>query len=262
MGSTTYAANLQNVGLVAAETRDLLAAYSESGDWRKVRHLALDQNLLSKRSTTTVSHILKVVRRRYLKGPEWLPGGQSAGSLFANPSVPERAKVEVAYLYTVAEDLLVQSCLEGVVFGSLGKVPAGAYLHTDEVLAYLDELGAQHPELAHWQPYLKKRWSQGLLSLLRETGFMETAPSWKLVRPIVLPEAFGFVFPWLAKATGSPRAALSHPCLGWWGLERPEARRLLAVGQELGWWRYAASAAVVEFKPRYNPGEVLTRDLG
>lgn len=262
MGVTTYAANLQNVGFVLAETGALLSAYADSGDWSKVRHLALDQNLLGKRSTTTVNHILKAVRRRYLKGPEWLPDGESAGRLFAHSSLPQRAKAEVAYLYTVTEDALVQSCLETLVLGGPGSSLASEYLHSEEVTAYLEKLAVKHPELARWQPYLKKRWSQGLVSLLRETGFMEASPSGKLSRPVILPEAFGFVFPWLARATGSPRAALSHSCLRWWALDRAEASSLLATGQALGWWRYAATASVVEFKPNHGPGEVLSRGLG
>ncbi len=261
MGSRTYAANLQNVGLVLAESEALLGCYAQSGDWAKVRHLALDKNLLGKRSTITVRHILKVVARRYLRGPEWLPDGQSAGTFFAHPRVPSRAKAEVAFLYTVAEDLLVQSCLEQLVLSA----PPGnleTYLHAEEVVTFLEKLGTKHSELARWKPYLKKRWSQGFLSLLRDVGFVEPAPSWRLTRPVLLAEAFGFVFPWLAEATGSPRAAVPHRCLRWWGLDAAETRRLLGAGQERGWWGYASSGSVVEFKPARGPVEVLSDALG
>jgi hypothetical protein len=261
MGSKTYAANLQNVGLARAETEALLGSYAQSGDWAKVRDLALGQNLLGKRSTITVRHILKVVARRYLRGPEWLPDGQSAGRFFAHPSVPLRAKTEVAFLYTVAEDPLVQCCHEQLVL-SAAPDKLDAYLHTERVVTFLEELATKHPELARWKPYLRVRWSQGFLSLLRDVGFVEPVPSWRLSRPVVLAEAFGFVFPWLAAAMGSPRAAFPHRCLRWWGLDAAETRRLLGAGQERGWWGYASSGSVVEFKPSRRPGEVLSGALG
>lgn len=261
MGARTYAANLQNVGLVPGETQVLLSAYVEVGDWRKVRQLALEQNLLGKRSTTTVRHILKVVARRYLKGPEWLPDARSAGTFFARPSLPSRAKVQVAFLYTVAEDLLVQACLGSLVLGR-PRPRSGTYLHLDEVLAFLRGLEAEHPELGRWRPYLRRRWASGFLSLLREGGLMAPAPSWTLSDPIILPEAFGFVFPWLVERTGSVRSALDHRALAWWGLDAGELRELLAAGQDRGWWRYAAVGCMVEFQPLLPPGGALIDALG
>lgn len=261
MGARTYAANLQNVGLVPGETQVLLSAYIEVGDWTKVRQLALEQNLLGKRSTTTVRHILKVVARRYLKGPEWLPDARSAGAFFARPSVPSRAKIQVAFLYTVAEDLLVQACLGSLVLGR-PRPRSGTYLHLDEVLAFLRGLEAEHPEVGRWRPYLRRRWASGFLSLLRDGGLMEPAPSWALADPIILPEAFGFVFPWLAERTGSVRAALDHRALVWWGLDAGELRELLSAGQDRGWWRYAAAGSMVEFQPLLPPGGALIDALG
>ncbi len=261
MGARTYAANLQRVGLVPGETQALLSAYIEVGDWAKVRQLALEQNLLGKRSTTTVRGILKAVARRYLKGPEWLPGARSAGTFFAQPSIPSRAKAQVAFLYTVAEDLLVQACLESLVVGR-PQPRSGTHLHLDDVLAFLRGMEAEHPQVARWRPYLRRRWASGFLSLLRDGGLMEPAPSWTLADPIILPEAFGFVFPWLAERTGSARAALEHRALAWWGLDAGELRELLSTGQALGWWRYAAAGSMVEFQPLRPPGDALVHALG
>lgn len=261
MGADTFAANLQRVGLAANETQVLLAAYAETGDWAKVRQLAMERNLLGKRSTTTAVGIVKAVARRYLKGPEWLPDARTAGSFFAEPSVPARAKSQVAFLYTVAEDALVQLCLEGVVLGR-GAPRSGRVLHPDDVLSFLRALETGHPELARWRPYLCRRWAQGFLALLRDSGFMEPAPSWLLSRPVILPEAFGFVFPWLVRHTESARAALSHRALRWWGLGPGELRELLAAGQDRGWWRYAVAGSMIEFEPLGANHGVPGRGLG
>lgn len=261
MGAKSYAANLQNVGLVLPETEELLSAYATTGDWGKVRELALEQNLLWKRSTTTTRHILKVVSRRYLKGPEWLPDARTAGNFFAEPSVPARAKGQVAFLYTVAEDLLVQVTLESLVLRRPRPL-AGNPLHLDDVLAFLHGLETEHPEVGRWRPYLRRRWSSGFLSLLRDGGLMELAPSWRLTDPVILPESFGFVFPWLVEHTGSPRVALTHKALSWWALDPPEERKLLAAGVDRGWWRYAAAGSMVEFQPLRPSGEVLTHAVG
>jgi len=261
VGARTYAANLQNVGLVMAESQTLLSAYLQVGDWAKVRQLALEQNLLGKRSTTTVRHILKVVARRYLKGPDWLPPARSAGQFFAQPAVPARAKAQAAFLYTVTEDLLVQVCLESLVLPRPRPL-SGSYLHLDEVLSFLRSLEPDHPEVGRWRPYLRRRWSSGFLTLLRAVGFMQPAPSWRLTSPVIFPEAFGFVFPWLVEQTGSARAAMAHKGLGWWALDAVEQSELLARGQDRGWWRYATAGSLLEFEPLHPSTEVLTHALG
>jgi hypothetical protein len=216
---------------------------------------------LEKRSTITVKHILKVVTRRYLKGPTWLPDGRAAALFFAEPSMSTRAKVQVAFLYTVAEDMLVQACLENLVL-SHGHPLKGEYLHLDDVLTFLKILAADHPEVAHWQPYLRRRWSSGFLSLLRDAGFLEPATSSHLVDPVILPEAFCFIFLWLVEFTGSVRAALAHVVLKWWSLDPIEQSKLLATGVDRGWWRYAAAGSVIEFQPLRCMGHVQTHAMG
>ena len=248
MGAETYAANLQNVGLVAPETEVLLAAYHRADDWSVVRQMALEENLLGKRSTTTVRHILKVIARRYLKSPEWLPAPQTVASFFACDAIPSRAKIQVAYLYTVAEDRLVQVCLEALVLGH-ARGPSNAYVHVDDVTDHLRSLGYEHPELGRWRPYLRRRWASGFLSLLRDVGLLGPAPASQLLDPVILPEAFGFLFPWLVEQTGTARTALAHQALTWWALDAAEKRTLLAAGHERGWWRYASAGSMLEFEP-------------
>ncbi len=259
MGAQSYPANLQRVGLSMAETQALLSAYLEIGNWGKVRRLALDQNLIGKRSTTTVKEIVKVVARRYLKGPDWLPSAHAAARFFAGNGVPPRAKIQVAFIYTVAEDLLLQTCLESLV---LARPLAGRYLHVNEVLSFLRSLEGDHPEIGRWRPYLRRRWASGLLTLLREIGMMEAAPSWRLTEPVILPEAFGFVFAWLVEHTGSARTALQHRALSLWALDPSERGNLLSRGQERGWWRYAAAGSLLEFQPLYHSTEELAHALG
>jgi hypothetical protein len=106
-------------------------------------------------------------RRAYTCG--LLPHAQSAGTFFARPSVPSRAKVQVVFLSTVAEDPLVQPCLGSLVLGR-PRPRSGTYLHLDEVLAFLRGLEAEHPELGRWRPYMRRGWASGFLSLLRDGG--------------------------------------------------------------------------------------------
>jgi hypothetical protein len=253
VGARTYAANLQNVGLVALETEVLLDAYHRVGDWSDVRRLAVEENLLGKRSTTTVRHILKVVARRYIKGPEWLPSLPIAATFFAHAAISSRAKTQVAFLYTVAEDRLVQDCLDALVLRLLGGA-SGGFVHVDDVTDHLRQLSNVHPELGRWRPYLRRRWASGFLSLLRDVGFLGPAPSAQLSDPVILPEAFGFVFPWLVDHTGGARTALNHQALAWWAVDPDEKRTLLAAGQERGWWRYAAAGSMIEFEPIATAG--------
>lgn len=252
-----FAANLQNVGMVLGETEALLSAQRDLGDWAKVRTRTLDENLLNKRSTTTVRHILKVVRRRYLEPPAWLPR-DAAFSFFAAPNVPQRAKAQVAFLYTLAEDDLARTCLQRLVLDG----PVGRFLHPNDVIDLLDVLGASHDELVSWKPYLKRRWAQGFLSLLRDGGFVEAVPSQRLIKPVILPEGFALVFPWLVVIEGSARSALSHPALFLWGLDDAAKASLLREGQQRGWWRYTAAGSMVEFHPQYSSVEELAGALG
>lgn len=257
MTTERFAANLQNVSMVLSETQTLLAAYCELGDWGKVREHALDENLLGKRSTTTVRHILKVVRRRYLEAPDWLPKAP-AFAFFAHPAIPVRAKAQVAFVYTLAEDVLARTVHQALVL-SAGE---GSYLHPTDVVRFLEIQASDHHELAMWKPYLRKRWAQGFLALLRNGGFAAAAPSWQLIEPVILPEGFALLFSWLVEHERSARAAFHHPGFQLWGLDDADKASLLRQGQQRGWWRYASGGAMVEFQPQYASVEELVGALG
>lgn len=256
----TFAANLQNVGLVPNESRILLAAFADSGDWADVRRRALDDNLMGKRSTITARHILKVVARRYLRPAPCLPPGQLTARLFARRDLPDRAAGQVAFLYTVAEDELASVLMDELVRPRLEV--DGASLHRDEVLQSLRSLETEHPELTRWQPYLRKRWASGFLTLLRDGGFMAAAPSTAVARPAILPQAFGFIFGWLATSNGSPKASLNHRALQLWAIDPVELRTLLGEGQDRGWWRFAFRGDMFDFHPQWQTHEDLIDALG
>lgn len=256
----TFAANLQNVGLVPNETRVLLTAFAESGDWKAVRRQALEENLIGKRSTITTRHILKVIARRYIRSGDGLPSAHLSARFFARTGIPDRARIQVAFLYTVAEDALAATLLQSIV---IPKLPSDATtLHPNDVLQHLRTLEAEHPELARWRPYLRRRWASAFLSLLRDGGFMSAGASWALARPSILPQAFGFVFGWLALSNGSPKAALQHPAIQLWAVDATELRALLAEGQDRGWWRFAFRGELFDFHPGWRSNEELIDVLG
>jgi Putative inner membrane protein (DUF1819) len=248
----TYAANLQNVGLVLDETETLLAAFVEAQDWQEVRRRALDDNLLGKRSTTTVRHILKVIRRRYLEPPSWLPTPDLVGRFFSRPPVSARAKTQVAFLYVLAEDRLVREAIQTLVLD-----PLPAHLHLEEALGFLRGLEREHATVAGWQPYLRRRWSSGLLTLLREVGFLDSSPSSPVRKPIVQPSAFALIACWLVAHTPTRRAGLDHDAFRYWALDDSERSALLRAGNERGWWTYAAAGGLLEFTPAFGSLEEL-----
>lgn len=256
----TYAANLQRVGLVAEETRVLLTAYSRCGDWEEVRRQTVDGNLLGKRSTTTAREIAKVVARRYRTPGCSLPGLGHSARFFARAGIPERARTQVAFLYTVAEDELAAALLQSLVLHRLRA--DAATLRGGDVLQDLRTLEADHPEIGRWGSTLRRYWASAYLTLLRDGGFMLPAPSTTLTRPSILPQAFAFVFGWFARSNGSPKAALEHCVISLWALDPVELRTLLAEGQDRGWWTFAFRGDLFDFRHGCRSHEELIDAMG
>lgn len=256
MEAASYRPHLQRGGTGLTEMRCLLEAFADHGDYNRLRHQALRENLLGKATEHMVNDALKAFRRRFLQA-EGLPPALVVARTMHAP-MPEAAKTQILLPYFVHTDPLVVECYRALVLARL-KAPEAA-LTRDEVIEYLLELGQRHPELLRWSAYLRLRWARGFLALLRQFGLMERHPRTSLRRLYLLPESFAFFWLSLCQKDGSFWEAERDKI---WPLLQADDRQkeeLLFQGQLRGWWHYQRAGEIVSFTPRYASVEEWLRN--
>jgi hypothetical protein len=230
----------------------LLRTFEKTGDWDRVRKQAYQDNLLRKGSSHTVESITREAKRRFFNSSLGLPRPEQVGAFFAK-RVPESAKEQVAFVFLCESDSLVKRVVLALVAPRLTS--SGPKLSHDDVLAFLREEGASHPELARWTDYLKKRWARGMLAVLRDFGLMEAAPSQRLLVPSVRPETFMFFAQWFID-NGLPRNRIAeHPLWKDFVLSRGKVEDLLVESHRRGWISYARAGDILEIRPRFSSVE-------
>ena len=60
---TTYKANLQRCGALISETITVLEEYNELKNWNELKKKVIDENILNKKSSTTLNGILGCLKK-------------------------------------------------------------------------------------------------------------------------------------------------------------------------------------------------------
>ncbi|GAG52152.1 unnamed protein product, partial [marine sediment metagenome] len=124
-------------------------------------------------------------------------------------------------------------------------------LTAKDVMTFLSQEAAMHPELKSWSETLRQRWAGSFTSLLRAMGIVERLPGRRLQAPVMRVEAFTFLLLGLLEGGLSPGEALAHTLWDWYLLSEPSKEALLAEAQGRGWVYYSRAADIVELQPRY-----------
>ncbi|MBE0448578.1 MAG: DUF1819 family protein [Actinobacteria bacterium] len=256
-----YKANLHRVGAVVPESITLLEEYNDVQDWSKVKEAAKKGNLLGKASYYRIQAVLGMFKQRFVDEHKPLPTMKSIAK-FITSSVSDSAKTQIMVPYFFSADALGQKIFLELVKSrySSGTQPR---LSADEVETFIINEQKEHPELERWSDYLKKRWSSGFLSVLRDFGFMKAAPSEALVKPSLRVETFGFFLFGLLDAGKTITEIQSDILWDYYLLSDREKEDLFFECQSRGWIFYAKAADIVELKPRYpSLEEWLDASLG
>lgn len=245
--SVKFQAHLQRGSIGLEEMKRLIVAYAKCGDFKEVKKLAIEENLLGKSSGRSIEDALYAFRRRFLSD-SGLPPAELVARILQAP-IPDAAKIQTLFPYFVVTDPLIERCYRGLVLSRLNDYKP--QLTSQEVKNYLIELSVDHPELAKWSEKLKDRWSIGFLTLMRRFGLMERHPKRDLRKMWLLPEPFAFFLLWFVEREGTFWSAINQPL--WELLQLSDRRKeeLLIEGQLRQWWEYRRSGSIVSFQPKF-----------
>lgn len=250
---------LESCGLAAADTSALLSRLASGDSYQDLaRHIAAG-TLLQKKSGKGRQHVLAALRRRYLNPPNPLGRPERLAAALRMITTPA-ARNQLLLPYLLAAD---RGAYEVIVEWVSARRMSGARITTNDIVAQLDHVFARHGKRP-WAESLKRRWAQGVLSVLRDVGAVGQGRQREEFLPYsVRPEAFGFHL-WSLHDSGLRGPALVRsPFWRLMLLSEDEAVQAVKAVAERGWWRYTTIGGVEELRPTARSLEDwLTNVLG
>lgn len=251
MKKERFKADLQRGGTGLKEMRRLLEAFSQHGDFEKLKDQAFKENLLSKTSDHFIKSLLAAFKRRFLTPIDYPPAHIVAKAMVSK--ISETGKIQILFPYFIHSDPLVEEIYLNLVVPR-SKSP-NSHLQRDEVLNYMKSLTTNHTELKNWSEYLCLRWSRGFLALLRHFNLMERHPSTKIKRLWLEIDSFTFFWMWFWQHENSFWDAEKNDLWKIMQLEEKTKLELLIEGHLRGWWHYQRSGEIVQFQPKFKSVE-------
>ncbi len=248
-----FRAQLTEAGLAIEDTAVLCAKYSAVGDWQQVRQQAFKENLLGKGSQERIKKLLKAVERRIVSASPPLNYPVPAARFLAS-AIGDAAKAQLLFVLAVREDPALADAYQRLVVPALliglRKPPS-----RDVVLQYLENVAQAQPKVAKWSANTRIRWSQGFRLVLREAGMIAGQGSGQEVLNPLVPreQTISFLCHAVAQGTQSSGwAILRHEVLRMLLLSDADAVRAARELRDRGWWTFAQSGEIVEFRPNHR----------
>lgn len=250
---------LESCGLAASATALVLSRLAAGESLRDLTRQIAAGTLLRKRSRQGREHLLRAIRRRYLKPPRPLPSPELLAVALNKITAPT-ARCQLLLPYLLSSDFGAYAVVVNWV--EPRRAP-GTRITTADIVEQLEQLFEQHGKKP-WVTSVKRRWAQGILSVLRDVGAVGRGREREKFIPYrVRAETFGFHL-W-----GLYEAGLRGPELiqsRFWRLlllNEDEVREAVRSLSERGWWRFAAVGGIEELLPA--SGSVhgwISNDLG
>jgi hypothetical protein len=231
--------------LCVADTAAVLNRLAAGSSALDVSREIAQGKLLRKRSSSGRRHVLAAVRRRFIEEPAGFPHIDAVSAALRVFTTPvSRSQVLLPYL--LASDAGAFEIATRLV---LPRFEPGQKLPKAEVVTRLKMvLGDRHQRA--WGAAVLTRWAEGFLSVLREVGALgRGARREELLAYSVRPEVFAFHL-WGQYEQGL-RGAVLHETPFWrlLLLHPPEARRLVGVVADRGWWKFTSAGGADEIVP-------------
>jgi hypothetical protein len=156
---------LESCGLAAADTTAVLKELAAGRSLDELSREIATGSLLRKRSRTGRQHLLTAIRKRYLKPMAPLPDTLVLAAGLERIKAPT-AQGQLLLPYLLSAD---RAAYEVVVGRVLPRRAAGERITTTEIVDELDRVFARFGK-GSWGPRVRLRWSQGILSVLRDVG--------------------------------------------------------------------------------------------
>ena len=156
------------------------------------------------------------------------------------------AQSQLLLPYLLSADRAAYEIIVGRV---LPRRAPGERITTSEIVEELDRVFARFGKRP-WGPRVKLRWSQGVLSVLRDVGAVGRGAKREVyLAYAVRPEAFGFHLRGLYDSGVRGAALIDSPFWRMLLLNEEDARQAFRAVVERGWWRHTNVGGVEELLP-------------
>jgi hypothetical protein len=236
---------LESCGLCAPDTAAVLVRLASGASLDLISRQIAAGQLLRKRSRSGRKHVLTAIRRRYLQALKPLPRIPEVAAALRRITAPV-GRHQVLLPYLLLADRAAYEVATGLV---LSRLAFGGRLTKAEVVEALDALLASRGQ-KRWCDALRKRWAEGLLSVLRDIGAVGRGRRREELQAYsVRPEAFCFHL-WGLYDNGL-RGSPLHESPFWRGilLQPEDARRMVGLVSDRGWWKFTSLGGTDEVVP-------------
>jgi hypothetical protein len=236
---------LESCGLAAGDTAAVLKELAAGRSLDELSRQIATGALLRKRSRTGREHLLTAIRKRYLNPSPPLPGRGVLARGLEQITTPT-AQNQLLLPYLLSAD---RAAYEIVVGGGITHRTSGDRITTTQIVDELDRVFERFGR-PQWGPRVKLRWSQGILSVLRDVGAVgRGAKRQAYLAYVVRPEAFAFHLRGLYDAGLRGSALIESPFWRMLLLNEADARQAVRAVVERGWWRHTNVGGVEELLP-------------
>ena len=236
---------LQTCGLAADDTLTLVSRLAEGATFDELSREIATGDLLRKRSPSGRKQILAALRIRYVQAAPPLPGlPELATALRKLPAATTRNQLLLPYL--LHADRVAFELATSVVVPRL--TPSGR-LTRRELVDSLGGLLIRHGRQP-WSDSLQRRWSQGLLSVLRDVDALGRGKERELLKAYAPRLEVVCFHLWGLYAAGL-RGSVLHESRFWrlLLLREGQVRPLIGALGDRGWWKLATLAGTDEILP-------------
>lgn len=236
-----FSANIHNTGALIRESRILIDEYLRVGSIENLRHRALEDNILGKKSRATVKKVLFALNYRYLslKSKEFIktPFLKLMGSF-----LDDYIKNLIMYYHFSISDRLVYVITSSLLFEKYSEGHIG--ISKTEIDVFLRELEKTHTEILNWSAQTKQKLIRHYLAALKDFGILSGHHKKEFNRVFVPPEVFFYVFYHLKDQIRSKEEILDSDDWRLFLLDNSDVNLLLNEGNKLGYVKYETKGSI------------------
>lgn len=245
-----YSTSFKTVGAAYDESLTLLLELNNRQSWEEVRDAAFRENLLKKRSSSWIEHLIRYVRKRYLEDHPPLPNGRVL-SKFLYIINSYQARIQTLYQYICETYPLIDQLMVVLVGENLSNYNIfrlTKFIFND----FISREAEIHPEIKEWADYTKAKYRRDFFAFLRSSGLMEKDPSVLVRKFVVRLESFAFFLYGLIDEGLSPSQIFDSRLWARYFFTHEEIAEKLSECQVRGWLQYRSMGGISELIPKYS----------
>ena len=244
-----YTSTFKVTGAIYNESIILLRELKKK-DWSSVKESVYRDNLLKKKSTSWIEHVLQAFDNRYLKNKSSLPAGKYL-SRFVSLFDSKQVIIPVLFQYICASYPLIDKLVTNLVGEALAEYPV--FRLTESIYdEFWKKESERHPEIKRWSERTQNKYRGDFKTFLRVSGLMEKAPSLTVKKAFIKPETFSFHLYHLIRRDLSYSTIFNNKIWRRFFLSQGEVKDLLGQCQVRGWLDYRGMGDIIELIPKFR----------